>query len=121
MLVRHKKTFNMGIFLSLTFVAILLLIFSPVFGEGRNGLEFSDDLFNKLSKGSSYFIPGVVEQNRKFMGQNLDVTVKLAKAEYVDKAVKMVIAAGGTGGFGTVGVCGTVGGGPDGGAPDGGV
>lgn len=95
MLVRHKRLFNMGIFLALSFLGVLLLIFSPVFGGGRNGLEYSDDLFNKLSKGSSYFIPGVVEQNKKFMGQNLDVTVKLAKAEYVDKAVKMVIAAGG--------------------------
>ncbi len=95
MLIRHKGTFNKGIVLSLTFVGVLILIFSPVFGGGRSGLEYSDDLFNKLSKGSSYFIPKVVESNKKFEGQSLDVTVKLAKADEVDKAVKMVIASGG--------------------------
>lgn len=94
MLVRHKAPFNKGIVLALTFFGILVLIFSPVFG-GKNGLDYSDDLFNKLSKGSSYFISKVGENAKKFAGQALDVTVKLAKADEVDKAVKMVIAAGG--------------------------
>ncbi len=48
---------NLGILLALCFFGILALIFSPVFGHGRNGLQYSDDLFNKLAKGSSYFIP----------------------------------------------------------------
>ncbi len=94
MLVRHKAPFNKGILLSLSFFGILILIFSPVFG-GKNGLDYSDDLFNKLSKGSSYFIPKVGENARKFEGQSLDVTVKLAKPEEVEKAVKMVISSGG--------------------------
>lgn len=94
MLVRHKAPFSKGIVLSLTFLGILILIFSPVFW-GKNGLDYSDDLFNKLSKGSSYFIPKVGENAKKFEGQSLDATVKLAKAEDAAKAVKMVIAAGG--------------------------
>jgi len=40
-----------------TFAGVLALIFSPIFGDGRNGLVYADDMFNKLSKGSSYFIP----------------------------------------------------------------
>jgi hypothetical protein len=94
MLVRHKKPFNRGIILALSFLAVLALIFSPVFG-GKNGLDYSDDLFNKLSKGSSYFIPKVSENAKKFAAEKLEVTVKLPKAEYVEKAVKMVIATGG--------------------------
>lgn len=94
MLVRHKKPFSTGLILALTFAGVLILIFTPLFG-GRNGLEYSDDLFNKLSKGSSYFIPKVTENANKFMGQSIEVTVKLADAKHVEKAVKMVIAAGG--------------------------
>lgn len=94
MLVRHKKPFSTGLILALTFAGVLILIFTPLFG-GRNGLEYSDDLFNKLSKGSSYFIPKVMESANKFMGQDMEVTVKLADAKHVEKAVKMVITAGG--------------------------
>ncbi len=48
---------SIGLLLGVTFFGVLALIFSPVFGEGRNGLEYSDALFNKLAKGSSYFVP----------------------------------------------------------------
>ena len=56
----------MGASLAVTFVGVLALIFSPVFGDGMNGLVYADDMFNKLSKGSSYFIPKVAKSNEKF-------------------------------------------------------
>lgn len=90
----NKKAMSLGIFLGLTFFVVLALIFSPIFGEGKNGLVFSDDMFNKLSKGSSYFIPKVMESNRKFVGTNISTTVKLEKAEDVEKAVKVLTVAG---------------------------
>ncbi len=90
----NKKAMSMGIFLGLTFFVVLSLIFSPIFGEGKNGLVFSDDMFNKLSKGSSYFIPKVMESNRKFVGANISTTVKIEKAEDVEKAVKVLTVAG---------------------------
>lgn len=57
MLVTDKKLFIKGILLLVSFTVVFILIFSPIFPGGVNGLHFSDDLFNKLSKGSSYFIP----------------------------------------------------------------
>jgi hypothetical protein len=60
---------------------VLFLIFSPIFGEGKNGLVFADDLFNKLSKGSSYFIPKVAKDNEKFMGKMFTVNIKVSKPE----------------------------------------
>jgi len=94
MLIRHGKTFNMGAFLAISFFGILALIFSPIFPGQKNGLDYSDDLFNKLSKGSSYFIPKVEKDAQKFAGNNIAVTVKLEKQEEVDKAIKMLITAG---------------------------
>src|SRR5512134_2850594 len=79
-----KKSLGVGIALAVSFLAVLLLIFSPIFGEGKNGLVFADDLFNKLSKGSSYFIPKVAKDNEKFMGRMFTVSFKLDKPE--DKA-----------------------------------
>jgi hypothetical protein len=60
---------------------VLILIFSPVFGDGRNGLTYADDMFNTLSKGSSYFIPELQKNSEKFKGQTLSVKISAAKPE----------------------------------------
>jgi len=93
MLIIHKKPFNMGALLGVTFFVVLFLIFSPLFG-GKNGLEYSDDLFNKLSKGSSYFIPKLTEEVKKYSGKNIGVTLKLDKPDLVEKTAKILMVAG---------------------------
>jgi hypothetical protein len=93
MLIKHKKPFNLGLMLAISFLAVLALIFSPIFG-GVNGLDYADDLFNKLSKGSSYFIPKLEKGNEQYIGKTFAVNVKLDKPDQVDNAVKMLIAAG---------------------------
>jgi hypothetical protein len=80
MIVRNKKTFGMGAVFAISFIVVLLMIFSPVFG-GRNGLQFADDSFNRLSKGSSYFIPKVAKSNEKFMGRMFASSIKVDKPE----------------------------------------
>ena len=94
MTVKNKKALSIGIFLALSFWGILALIFSPVFGDGKNGLQYADDMFNKLAKGSSYFIPKVMKSNEKFMGKNFSADIKFAKPEQAALAVKLATAAG---------------------------
>lgn len=77
--IRDKKHLGIGMALAISFLFVLFLIFSPIFGEGRNGLVFADDLFNKLSKGSSYFIPKVAKNNEKFIGTMFSVSIKMDK------------------------------------------
>ena len=90
----NKKAMSIGIFLGMSFLGVLALIFSPIFGEGKNGLVFSDDLFNKLSKGSSYFIPKVMGDSKKFVGKDISTVIKMEKPEQVEKAVKVLTVAG---------------------------
>ncbi len=94
MIVKNKSTFFTGALLALAFAGMLALIFSPVFGEGKNGLVYADDMFNKLSKGSSYFIPKVAKSNEKFNTTTVAVTVKLEKPEQIDGDEKLLAAAG---------------------------
>jgi hypothetical protein len=94
MLIRHTKMFNMGLLLGISFLGVLFMIFQPIFPGGKAGLDFSDDLFNKLSKGSSYFIPVVAKDNEKFTGTNFSVAIKMDKPEQVDSALK-ILATGG--------------------------
>lgn len=82
----HKGHLGIGIVLAISFWVVLFLVFSPIFpkttdGKPQNGLEWADELFNELAKGSSYFIPKVQKSNEKFMGRMFAVTIKMDKPE----------------------------------------
>lgn len=80
----HKGHLGLGIILAISFWVVLFLIFSPIFpkapdGSSQNGLEYADRMFNRLAKGSSYFIPKVAASNEKFMGKPFSVTINMSK------------------------------------------
>lgn len=77
----HKGHLSIGIILAISFWIIIFLIFSPIFGHGRNGLQYADEMFNTLAKGSSYFIPKVAKSNEKFMGKTFSITIKMDKPD----------------------------------------
>jgi hypothetical protein len=79
-----------GLLLAVSFFGILALIFSPVFGQGRNGLEYSDALFNKLAKGSSYFIPKLTAEVKEFEKEDVSVDVKMENASQAALAAKVL-------------------------------
>jgi hypothetical protein len=76
-LIVDRKAFAICLALAISFLGVLALIFTPVFGGGMNGLQYADDLFNRLSKGSSYFIPKVAKSVEAVAGSELDVRIRL--------------------------------------------
>jgi len=91
----NKKTLGIGIMLAISFLVVLVVIFSPIFGEGRNGLTYSDDMFNKLSKGSSYFIPKVSKSNEQFKSTEIALVIKLEKPDQMNPlAIKLLATTG---------------------------
>lgn len=93
MLIRNYKMFNLGALFAVTFFGVLFLIFSPVF-SGKNGLEFADESFNKLAKGSSYFIPKVSTSLEKFGGKTLTAGIGLETSEDAVNTEKILKLAG---------------------------
>ncbi len=93
MLIRNPKMFNLGALFAVTFLGVLFTIFSPVF-EGKNGLQFADESFNKLAKGSSYFIPKVARSVQEFSGKPMTVSITLDKSEDAVNAEKILSVAG---------------------------
>jgi hypothetical protein len=89
MLIQDKKHFSRGAILAISFLLLLLVIMSPVFGE-KNGLQYADDIFNKLSKGSSYFIPEATKSIEKFMDQQISVTIKYEKPEDAQRTAQLL-------------------------------
>ncbi len=95
MLIKNSKTFNIGALFAITFMGVLIAIFSPLF-NGQNGLQFADDSFNKLAKGSSYFIPKVTKSVESFNGKSFASVITLDRAEEADSIAKIFSAAGAT-------------------------
>lgn len=92
----NGRAIGIGLVLAISFFAVLALIFMPVFGGGLNGLDYADDLFNKLSKGSSYFVPKLQKSVQEHAGRPFAETVALDKPETAALAAKLFTAAGAT-------------------------
>ncbi len=94
--VRNKRTFTTGIVLLLSFVLVYIGMMSPNFGNGRNGLEYADDMFNSLSKGSAYFIKDAQKVADGQKGKNINLTVKASSPADAVKWGKLYTTAGAT-------------------------
>jgi hypothetical protein len=75
MMENRKKLYG-GFGLLIGFVVVLIIIFSPVF-KGQNGLEYLDDLYNSISKGSAYYIPKVKAETDTFSGRSVTATIEM--------------------------------------------
>jgi hypothetical protein len=76
-MIADKKEFFGGLALLMGFMVVLAIIFLPVF-KGRNGLEYLDDLYNSISKGSAYYIPKVKKEIETFAGTSVSATIAMA-------------------------------------------
>ena len=93
-MVEHKKEFTIGLILAISFFTVLFIIYSPVFPGKKNGLEYADMLFNRIAKGSTYYIPDIMEKNEKFVGKGIDVSITVKGAEEAEKVSRLYLKAG---------------------------
>ena len=75
-MIENRKKLYGGFGLLIGFVVVLIIIFSPVF-KGQNGLEYLDDLYNSISKGSAYYIPKVKAETDTFSGRSVTATIEM--------------------------------------------
>ncbi|MHC1700004.1 MAG: hypothetical protein AB9900_03365 [Humidesulfovibrio sp.] len=99
MLITNQKLFNKGLMLMASFLCIFVSLFLPIWGGHGNGLDAADNMFNRLSKGSSYFIPGVQKQALELTGKSVTVTAKVKDAALAGRAVQNLVKAGATAEF----------------------
>lgn len=93
-MIRNSKTFIIGMIMMVSFMAIFAYILSPSFGNGHNGLEYADNMFNSLSKGSAYFIGDELKKAEKLVGTNINVTIKASDSAQAEKWNKIFSTAG---------------------------
>ncbi|WP_027720157.1 hypothetical protein [Maridesulfovibrio zosterae] len=89
MLIRDKKHFYLGATLAVGFLAVLYYMFTPNF-NGTNAFHASDGLFNSISKGSTYYIPQVMEGSKKFNGKEFKSTIFEDKPKFIPYATTIL-------------------------------
>ncbi|MGW8161257.1 MAG: hypothetical protein ACWGN1_03330 [Desulfobulbales bacterium] len=90
----NTKKLLLGIFLLISFFVVLFLIFMPIFPGGRNGLEFSDDFFNSLSKGSSNYMADMRKLSQPLVGVSFNAEINLDTPKEAEKTGLLFSAAG---------------------------
>lgn len=87
MLVYRKKPFAIGIALIVSFAALFYILLAPIFpvdNEKLTGLQYADQVFNELSKGSSYFIPLAQATADTMKGKKVQLAPKIDNGANVD-------------------------------------
>ena len=92
-MIANKKKFILGLAMMVTFVVVLIIFFSPVF-NGKNGLEYLDDLYNSISKGSAYYIPKLREDVQAYAGSTVEMTLSLKSADQARQTALLFEKAG---------------------------
>jgi len=76
-MIANKKKFYRGLAMLVVFAIILVVMFSPVF-DGKNALQYSDELYNSISKDSAYYIPDAIEESEEYTGSEIAVNIGMA-------------------------------------------
>ncbi len=92
-MIAHKKEFYGGVAMMVGFIVVLVIIFMPIFG-GHNGLDYLDNLYNSISKGSAYYIPKVKDEADKFVGNSVGVTLVMADSEQAQQTAPLLMKGG---------------------------
>ena len=94
----RKKKLTLGLVMIGVFVVVLIFVFMPLFsdvqGRKQNGLDYLDNLYNSISKGSAYYITELKEANEKFSDKSIDLTIKMADPAEAQRA-ELLFKAGG--------------------------
>jgi len=83
----------MGSTMLVGFIIVMVLMFLPFF-NGQNGLEYLDSLYNSISKGSAYYIPGVQKEASGFLGNDINISMKMSDNEQADQTALLYEKSG---------------------------
>ncbi|MFA4835911.1 MAG: hypothetical protein WC749_07585 [Dehalococcoidia bacterium] len=92
-MITNKKKFYGGLVGLGLFFVLLAVMFMPLF-DGDNALAYSDELFNKISKDSSYSVPSLQEESQDYVGTSINTSITMDTAEQAQQTALMYQKAG---------------------------
>lgn len=88
----NKKQFFTGLAMMVIFAVAMVVMMSPVM-NGKTVVDTADDLFNSLTKGSTYYIPKIQDNAAKFVGTPFEVAVSINSKEEAGNLARVFGAA----------------------------
>lgn len=88
-MIAHKKEFTGGLVLFLAFWVVFFIGMSPIFGDGRNILNYMDNLYNTISKKSAYYIPAMQDKAGHYKEQLVRFTVKTSSTPQAERTASL--------------------------------
>ena len=92
-LVKNKRAMFQGVLMVITFLIVLVVMFSPIF-KGENALRAADRLFNSIAKGSTHHIPSLLKKNDAYMGRPFSVTLQFPDKQMAQNAATILTTSG---------------------------
>lgn len=92
-MIAHKNIFLKGAVLMAGFLIVLFMMFMPIF-NGHHAINAMDNLYNSISKGSAYYIPGLIKDTEQHKDNNIAVDFDLKSAEMATEAMQIINTTG---------------------------
>ena len=92
-MIADKIKFYTGLGMLIVFAILLVVMFTPVF-DGKNALDYSDELYNSISKDSAYYIEDVKEDSTEFDGTSVSVTIEMETEEQAEQTALLYQESG---------------------------
>lgn len=92
-MIAEKKLFYKGFGLIIGFFIVLVAMFMPLFG-GQNALNYMDNLYNSISKGSAYYIPAMIADNNEYKGKQVEMELAFATENQAKETAALFQAGG---------------------------
>jgi hypothetical protein len=90
-----KKELGIGVFLLATFAVVMVMIFMPIV-DGGNALNYLDNLYNSISKGSAYYIPKIEHLVEEHSSEVVTLNLKLDDSRAAQASEPLFVRAGAT-------------------------
>jgi cell division protein FtsB len=87
-MIARKGIFIRGFAMMIGFVVLLIIFFLPVF-EGKNGLNYMDQLYNSISKASAYYIPKMTEETKGYLGDTVSLTLHMQDDQTAEQCARL--------------------------------
>lgn len=92
-MIHDKKEFGLGLALMAGFLAVLVVIFMPLFEGGKNTIDYLDNVFNSISKNSAYYIPDLGKKVAVHVDRQINLKIKASDEAQAGRMEKLLAQA----------------------------
>jgi hypothetical protein len=92
-MIANKKEFGGGLIMLVAFFVVLFLMFQPMF-DGHNAMQYLDNLYNSISKGSVDYAPSLEGDAAKLNGANVALQLNYGSEAEAAQSAALLTASG---------------------------